>query len=417
MRRPLPREAAVTMAATILIASFGLLSAIVTARNMDVDQRGVLLGTVLWAATIGALSGGGLDDALIALSGGRADVARRLRRASARRAVLFGTIGSLAAAAINSYLLRSESPGTIAGAALASIVVVSSTVFTQRNISLIRVNGQDRAWNILRTIPTFTFTATLLCATFYSGLSAPTGIFALAVAGLVTAGITHIATAPVGRLAEKTQCGRAKDLHEMTRYGLQIILAAIPALLTERIDQLMIVLFISPAQLSLYAVGVSLCAVIVSVGTSIGLYIFPILSGAPRDAQLGMARSWLMRTVLVSATLGVALAVVCPAVITIIFGERYGEAVPATRALIPGSIALSAYVVVAAYAKARGRVRSMIEAQTVSMLTTLSLLPIVLPRAGYLGAAFVSSTTYTLALIIIVIRSGIIVPRTRPEAT
>jgi O-antigen/teichoic acid export membrane protein len=187
-------------------------------------------------------------------------------------------------------------------------------------------------------------------------------------------------------------------LGSLLGYGWKTQLATVTSYINQRVDQLLLSLFVSPRELGLYVVAVT-------VSTVLGFFpqasaVVTLAAGSnlsPQGARRVIAGSF--RTSLIWLIAGcTALFVVAPRLITLVFGPGFAGSGLACRILLPGSVALGLNQVLYDGARSLGDPALPSYAEGLAAILTCLGLYALLPRLGFLGAAIASTAAYTTSL-------------------
>jgi O-antigen/teichoic acid export membrane protein len=165
----------------------------------------------------------------------------------------------------------------------------------------------------------------------------------------------------------------------------------------QRIDQLVLSLFVPPRQLGFYAVAVTLTMAVTVFSQAAGIVTF----GRGSSQQSEDAKS----TIGVSFRASLLWLLVCcsvlyllaPFLIRLVFGVAFDGSIVACRILLPGTVMLGLNQVLYNGASALGRPGLPSCAEGISVAITAIGLYLLVPRYGYIGAAVVSSIAYTVS--------------------
>ena len=95
-----------------------------------------------------------------------------------------------------------------------------------------------------------------------------------------------------------------------------------------------------------------------------------------------------------------ALAVIAPFLIRILFGSPFSPSVVGVWLLLPGVVTLSVARVLSSYLLGRNRLKVDFFASLAGLAATVALDLVLIPRYGFAGAAVASSIAYTATLIV-----------------
>lgn len=189
-------------------------------------------------------------------------------------------------------------------------------------------------------------------------------------------------------------------LKSLVRFGFRTQLSNLAAFVNQRLDQLLLSLFIPPRELGLYVVAVTVTAAIGMFPLAAGMVTFA--TGAnlnPPEAARIIARS--IQASAVWMALGcLCLFVAVPWVIPWVFGRAFSGSVLACRILLPGAVALGLGQVLYEGARALNQPALPSYAEGCGLIVTGGLLYLLVPRFGFVGAAVASTLAYSSSLIV-----------------
>lgn len=201
-----------------------------------------------------------------------------------------------------------------------------------------------------------------------------------------------------GRMRLGIAWNRAACGH-LLRFGFKSNLSSVAFYINQRLDQLLLSLFVAPRELGLYVVAVALASAAGFFPQAVGAVTIATGSNLEPDAaRLVIARSFRVTLGVLAAGCGV-LFLVCPWLISLAFGPSFSSAATACRILLPGTVALGLNQVLYDGARALEEPLLPSYSEGVSIGVTVVGLLLLLPRFGFLGAAIASTLAYTSSLI------------------
>jgi O-antigen/teichoic acid export membrane protein len=254
-------------------------------------------------------------------------------------------------------------------------------------------------WNLVRITQPLAFLAAVGVLHLVNELDLLTAAAALSATVVAQSMLAYLLCRGLGLTGGRSESALAAP---MCRYGLSQLAGSVPAVITARLDQIVLSFLTASAALGNYAVAVSLTAVAVPLVAAFGNVAFPRLAsrvGAPsRLAAMQRQTLWASAAVGVVAT--VPLVVLAPRLIPAVFGPGYGEAVRLLWLLAPGGVLLACAQVGADLLRGRGRPLAVARAQWIAAIVMIVLLVAFVPPWGAMGAAVASSTAAATALLL-----------------
>jgi stage V sporulation protein B len=180
-------------------------------------------------------------------------------------------------------------------------------------------------------------------------------------------------------------------------YGIKGYIANVMTLLNYRLDSLIVNGLLGVAQLGVYSIAVALAELLWYVANSISLVMFPHVSGLAREEANRVTPVVARNTLLLTLIGAIGMFIVGHWLILIILGPAMLPAVLPLWLLLPGIVTLSAGKVIASYLSGIGRPIYATYISAMTVILTVILDVVLIPRYGIAGAAVASSIVYTLA--------------------
>lgn len=176
--------------------------------------------------------------------------------------------------------------------------------------------------------------------------------------------------------------------------------------LTNRLDQVILVGLVTPAQLGLYAVAVMVASVTNPLTSGLSAALFGHLRGETSEERaLARFQNSLKTIVLVSGTVALGIGVLAPLLLRIAFGSLFAPATTALRLLLPGAVAFDVLGVIITKLFSEGRPGEASWAALLGAVVTVVGLIAFAPRFGIEGAAAVTSAAW-IAQVALLIQRG-----------
>ncbi len=187
----------------------------------------------------------------------------------------------------------------------------------------------------------------------------------------------------------------------LLRYGLPSMLSSVPRELNTRANQLVMAAFLAPQTLGLYVVAVAWGGLPGLVTSSFAQLAFPRLAALQDpEQQRAYLQLTLRMSVLIGMVLGLGAIVMAPLLIPLVYGQDFVTAVPAALILVGAGFLSSLNNVIQESFRGMGMPKWPMVAEVVGLVSTVCLLPALLPRFGLIGAAIASLVSYTLVLLV-----------------
>ena len=267
------------------------------------------------------------------------------------------------------------------------------------------LNGLHKfaAFNVLRMIGYVTTASLLVVYAVLGTLTVPFAASAYGAASLATAAAGAI-------LLARTRPGRLSLDRALTRkllsFGVKTHTANMSQYLNERLDQLVISVFLNPVKLGLYVVAVTLGALTTLIGQSAAYVALPVIARLdPGEDRNAAARFFVGMTLVAATAVTLPILAFTPMIIDVFFGSAFADAADPSRILLLAAIVISMNAVLTAVVQAVGRPLDAGIAQGAALAGTIGGLAVLLPALGLIGAAVASLLAYGVAAAFLVHRA------------
>jgi O-antigen/teichoic acid export membrane protein len=404
---PLPSRArrhfgdgfASTLVAQVGVLALGAFTGVASARLLGPQGRGELAALILWPTVLVMLASLGMNQAIVYYTGSQRYPLAQVWTAS----TLIGAAQSLcvvgAGLLVVPWALRAYSP-EVRHLALLFLFSTPFLMLGGYPGNLFQGKLDLFPFNVIRMLAPLVY-ALGLAVLLLRHQASLQSVVALQILGFVLA-----LAGGYGLLGKKERLRFSVDrgaLKSLLSYGGKTQLATVTTYVNQRLDQLLLSLFVSPPELGLYVVAVTVSMLLGFFPQATAMVTLAAGSNAPReDARAVIAHSF--RTSLVWLVVGCsALFLAAPWLITGVFGARFQGAVLACRILLPGSVALGLNQILAEGARSLNQPALPSYAEGLSAVLTCVGLYVLLPRLGFLGAALASTVAYTASLLFMLV--------------
>jgi O-antigen/teichoic acid export membrane protein len=181
-------------------------------------------------------------------------------------------------------------------------------------------------------------------------------------------------------------------------YGFRGHGALIGTALNQRLDLLILPAFIVSAGVGLYSIAANVSLIVSTLANSIAGIALP---AAVRRGERGPSTvvAFLQAALVIALVLAGSVFVVAEPALTLVYGHAFGAAAPSLRVLLPGTVLLAGASILAAGLYAANRPGTATVAQLAGLCVTVVGLLVVLPGAGIMGAAWVSTASYATVFV------------------
>ena len=350
------RQSRMPLAGSVLTGVFGqavlIVSGVLAARILGVEDRGYLALLVLFPAVLAQIGSLGLPlAATFELSRDRSrwgEVLRTLLRPFVLQVVSL----VLLHAGILLAVFWSD-PHAVKVSALMSLCGVPAILGQSYGTAVLQGQQRFLAFNVLRSLPATTYAVAVLAIFVAGGGDLQRVVAGWVIASLLSAAVTlWIAIRPV-RLRRATRS--SETLRSMLRFGIKGLLGWTSPVETFRLDQAVVGLFLTPAALGLYVVGLAFANLPRFIAQSVGYIAYPRV--AARRGEEAWRELWQFFWLASGGAAFVVLVLELSVgwLVPVFFGDDFSGAVPLARILLVGALFLSARRVLTDGAQGLGR--------------------------------------------------------------
>jgi O-antigen/teichoic acid export membrane protein len=297
-------------------------------------------------------------------------------------------------------------PQPVRVSALISLFAVPAMLVHLYGTAILQGRQKFFAFNAVRLFPAACYSLAMLIVFVFGVHELESVVVGWLAATLITGAIAGVVA--VRGLVLRGVRAAVVSLGAMLRFGLKGLLGWSSPVEAFRLDQAVVGLFLSPAALGLYVVGLSFANLPRFIAQSVGVIAYPRIAarrGAEAWRELWQF-FWLATGS--SAAIVLALELVIGWLVPVFFGDEFSGAVPLTRILLVAALFLSARRVLADGAQGLGRPGLGTIAEVSSWIFLLPALGIFTPlwhARGVAVALAVSAALSFAVLLVLVLRS------------
>jgi O-antigen/teichoic acid export membrane protein len=207
----------------------------------------------------------------------------------------------------------------------------------------------------------------------------------------------------------------AADVRALLSYGLRSYGTDVVNALSLQLDQAVIVAFLTPTQLGLYAVALSLSRVINVAQQSIVTVLFPYASGLAAEDALALVGRAVRTSNAVALALGIVFLLVVPFALPVLYGRGFAPAIAILPLLTAEAILAGAAAVLGQAFSATGRPGVVTLVQAAWLGAVLALLVALVPRLDLGGAAVALLLASVLRLGFLAVAYRVVLGRSAPR--
>lgn len=184
-------------------------------------------------------------------------------------------------------------------------------------------------------------------------------------------------------------------LRQSFSYASKMHIGTLANLANGRLDQLVMTAIVAPKAIGLYAFSVTLSELLKQIAASVATVLYPKVSGEMDDHERGILAARTTRWMLIVVSIcAITLFFVAPWIVPFVWGNRFVEAVPTLRVLLPGTVALCVAITMVTSLRGSGKPGVTSTAELVSLVVMTPLLWLLVPKMGIFGAGLASTCGY-----------------------
>jgi len=303
-------------------------------------------------------------------------------------------------AASNRLLPESAGSTSYRPTALGTLVAFGSLFLAQLVSALLIGLGRIRRLNLSVVARWLLYLSGMLALSAAAPPDAETALawFATSVLGGVIVALWGVRD--VSRSADRSRLV-VRSRVETLWFGVRGQLSNVFQFASYRFDVLLVGLWVGPAGLGVYAVGVLFAEALWLLPNAVGTVLLSHTSRSETsvsDRRLGVVFPVTMGMVILGA---IALALAAPIAVHAYLGEGYAKVPLVTWLLLPGAVALSGSKILANELTARGFPGMNTVVAALGATATIASDILLIPRYGIAGAAIASSIGYTLTFVLV----------------
>ena len=377
-----------------LLLGFGILTGIFTARILGPAGRGELAAVTVWPGALISLAALGINQAIVYYTGKKIYTVSQVFSAS----LIVGIVQGLAVLLVGAVVLPLSLHNYSHAVLISGFVLLAASpalMLSGYPGNILQGSGMMGLFNLTRLASVVTYVV---------GLALIWWLHRATIFNVVVAQVAGIAIAVVvgyTLLFAKLKPGfdwKPEVATALARFGFKAQITNLTNYFNQRVDQLIMSLFVKPTELGLYVVGVTLATSVTFFTQAAGIVTLT-RGSSQRHGSTQSVIGTSFRISLVWLAFGCAvLFLAAPWLITTVFGVRFAGSIVACRILLPGMVAIGLNQVLYNGASALGKPALPAYAEGAGMVVTAVGLALLLPRWGYIGAAVVSTTAYFVAL-------------------
>jgi O-antigen/teichoic acid export membrane protein len=386
------------MIANLTLAGIGMLTGIIAARLLGPDGRGELTAIQTWPTFIASLAMLGFPEAITYYSAKRPENAARYLTTAVFSTLAVSGFFILIGYIFLPYLLDAQSLEIVRASQLYLLLI---PIFSIVGMLYHPLRGRNDliVWNILRLSPSIGWLFVLILAVVLDIYSA----IWLAKAYLIVLTLSFF---PIFTVVRWRIPGPYKPdtkvIKPLMMYGLPSVASTLPSYLNLRLDQMIMVAFINPTLLGIYAASVAWGSAIVPVISALGIVAFPkIASISDNVEKINSLIQSIHQGLIIGSFLSFLLILLTPIFIPILFGQEFTPAIPSAILLVIAGFISSVNLILEEGTRGLGKPKSVLYAEVVGLFFTCIALFLLLRPLDIIGAAVSSIVGYSMITLVL----------------
>lgn len=220
--------------------------------------------------------------------------------------------------------------------------------------------------------------------------------------------VGNLITCAVGWWLVRVSVRGARQPHlPLIRRGLSYAGGAIADVASGRLPQLLVLPLIGATQSGFFSVAMTIASIPLSVGHAIASSYFTDVAAASATERSAIKGEAVRSIIWLAAIACVALALLSPIGIPILFGSEFEEAVAPSLISLVGAFGMTVGFVCAMMLAAEGKGVRMTIAQVCSLLSSILLLILLGPTLGAVGSTIAVSASFVVATAVLLFFLGL----------
>jgi O-antigen/teichoic acid export membrane protein len=181
-------------------------------------------------------------------------------------------------------------------------------------------------------------------------------------------------------------------------YGFRGHGALLANALNQRLDLLIMPAFVAASGLGLYSIAANVSLIVSTLANSLSTIVLPAAAHDPERGPRTVVGS-LQAALAIAALVAAVLIVLARPALELVYGGSFGDAAPALRVLLPGTVLLAGALILVAGLYAANRPTIATGVQVGGLVITVVGLLVFLPHGGIMTAAIVSTASYAVVFV------------------
>lgn len=387
------------LAANVLILGVNLITGIITARVLGPDGKGAQTAVSLWPQFLAYSLTLGLPSSLLYNLKRAPDQGARDFSAS----LLLGTVMGFLATGVGIVIIPrwlTDYPTEVIRLAQWSMLLAPLSLLSLVFVHVLQARGEFRHYNAARYLQPVLALSALVFLTFAGWL---TPLNAALCYVLPQVPIFLWLLVRLWKIYRPVWSGLRDSFGRLFSYGLRSYGSDLLGPVTSQIDRVLVAGLLDPAALGLYVVAVSAARMLNALQVAVVSVLFPKASGRGVEEVVALTGRGARVSTLMTLLAATVLALLGPYAMGFVYGREFVEAVTVFRYLLLEAVLGGTAWVLAQAFMALGRPGTVSTMQGIGVGLGVTLMLVLVPRYGLVGAGLALLAATAVRLIFIVV--------------
>ena len=388
--------------AFIINALLNLATGVTAARLLGPDGRGELAAIVLWPQLISAIGVALVTDAVVHASAGKSIPVPRIFSSATACALLLTVPLVIVGLIVESFVYGHYRPEVAVWGRI-YLLFIPLTMMATFSAAIFQGSQNFVVWNALTVSVNAGYLCFILLFLAVDESSVETFAAALLLANTATVVLA------IYLLAKRGWVGWPPDfalIKKFLIYGAPIAVANLVLALGDRLDQAVISQLRGERELGLYVVALGTAGPVLGLGAMLGALVLPkVASQESAEGRAAVLGRYLRLSIAIAGVATVALIVLAPLLVRILFGAAFLPAAPLMQVVILAAVPYVVRRLLGQAFKAHNETRPVARIELAAVAVGAASLLALVPWLGMVGAAWsfvivnLFGTAYALVLV------------------
>jgi O-antigen/teichoic acid export membrane protein len=387
------------MAVRAIVLATNLVTGMISAAMLGPEGRGVQAALMVGPQFVGPVSELGLHASVIYNSKAEPELESDYLGSALVLAFGAGLVGMLVSWVVAPYWLTRYDAATVHTARL-MLTIVPVGVVMHILMSGLESRGEFRLANRLMLVASLITLVSLgvLAKThrLTPATAATSYLFGVVPIGIAMAWFVFRMIHPVVRLQRRI-------VRRLLHFGFRYYGVDILGALSQYLDQLLVVLFLAPSSLGIYAVAVSASRILNVIPTSVSTVLFPTVAARSPSEIVELVGLAARVTTVIAVAAAIVLSILGPFLLHTFYGARFDPAIGPFRWLLIDCIIANLGRILYQAFTAGGRPEIVTGIESIGVATSAISMVVLVPTYGTIGAAWSLLAASSVRLICVIV--------------